>query len=69
MAGGLWWLYSPRGLFLPLLREYLAYFKPGFHPWQSGPLKGYQDWAAVFERTGDVIAAADAALGRRPAAG
>lgn len=63
MARGLWWLYRPGGLFLPLLGHYLAYFKPGFHPWEIGQMKGYADWVAVFERTGDPLAAGNAAWG------
>lgn len=63
MARGLWWLYKPGGLFLPLLGHYIQYFKPGFHPWQTGELASYATWREVFERTGDPIAAGDAVLG------
>jgi predicted metal-dependent hydrolase len=30
---GLWKLWGPGGLLLPLVPAWLAYFKPGFHPW------------------------------------
>jgi predicted metal-dependent hydrolase len=30
---GMWRLWGPRGLLLPLVPAWLAYFKPSFHPW------------------------------------
>src|SRR3546814_9947142 len=36
---GLWWLYGPGGLYPRLMRHYLAYYRPGFHPWQQGDLE------------------------------
>lgn len=56
---GLWWLYGPGGVFSGLLGHYLAYFKPGFHPWQAGQLDRYQTWRETYETTGDAIAAGD----------
>ncbi len=63
-AKGLWWLYGPGGLYPRLMRHYLVYFKPGFHPWQHGDLGVYDRWIENFERSGgDAVAAADAVLG------
>ena len=62
LAGGLWWLYKPGGLFMPILGHYLAYFKPGFHPWDIGQLDSYGVWLDTFERTGDPIAAGNAVV-------
>lgn len=62
MLGGLWWMYKPGGLYMPILGHFLAYFKPGFHPWQSGQMNGYATWLETFNRTGDPIAASEAAL-------
>lgn len=60
---GLWWLYGPGGLYPRLLPHYLAYFKPGFHPWQHGDLETYRRWREAYERSGsDAIVAADAVL-------
>jgi predicted metal-dependent hydrolase len=65
---GLWWLYGWRGLYPRLMPHYLAYFLPGFHPWQHGSMEVYHVWQQAYERSGgDMIAAADATL--KPAAG
>ena len=59
-ASGLWWLYGPRGLYPPIMGHYLAYFRPGFHPWQSGQMRSYETWVDTYSRTGDPIAAGNA---------
>lgn len=59
-ARGLWWLYGPRGLFAAALKPYLAYYKPGFHPWQSGQSRTYSVWLEAMNRTGDPLAASQA---------
>lgn len=60
---GLWWLYGWGGLYPRLLSGYLAYFRPGFHPWKHGDMDIYRAWNAHFERSGgDAIAAADAVM-------
>jgi predicted metal-dependent hydrolase len=59
-ARGLWWLYGWNGLIPPLLADYFAYYKPGFHPWQDGTLEAYERWRQVYERTGDARVAGDA---------
>ncbi|MDO9236688.1 MAG: metal-dependent hydrolase [Aquabacterium sp.] len=57
---GLWWLFKPGGLYLPLASHYLSYFKPGFHPWQSGQMRSYALWTDTFNRTGNPILAGEA---------
>jgi predicted metal-dependent hydrolase len=57
---GLWWLYKPGGLYLPIMGHYLAYYKPGFHPWQGGQMQSYGIWRSTYDSTGDPIAAGDA---------
>lgn len=59
-AKGLFWLYGPGGLIPPLLADYFAYYKPGFHPWQDGTLDAYERWRNIYDRTGDALAAGDA---------
>lgn len=59
-AKGFWWLYKPGGLFSSVLGHYLAYFKPGFHPWQAGQLKSYDVWLRALEETGNPILAGEA---------
>ncbi|MGH8445858.1 MAG: metal-dependent hydrolase [Solimonas sp.] len=60
---GLWWLYGPGGLYPRLMRHYLAYFKPGFHPWQHGDIETYTRWRDAYERSGnDAVHAADTVM-------
>ena len=59
-AGGLWWLYGPRGLFSSIAGHYVQYYKPGYHPWKAGQLDSYQIWLDTFNRTGDPILAGEA---------
>ncbi|WP_420466829.1 metal-dependent hydrolase [Panacagrimonas sp.] len=62
-AKGLWWLYGRRGLMTRLLPHYLAYYRPGFHPWKAGDTQAYARWREVFDSTGgDAIAASNALL-------
>ncbi|WP_348675862.1 metal-dependent hydrolase [uncultured Abyssibacter sp.] len=60
---GLWWLYGPKGVFSGLWSHYFAYFKPGFHPWQTGQLASYETWRRTYETTGDAIRAGDVTAG------
>ncbi|MDN5862703.1 MAG: metal-dependent hydrolase [Salinisphaera sp.] len=49
--GGLWWLYGPpRGLFVRMLGHYLAYFRPGYHPWNRGETAVFTEWRQAYER-------------------
>jgi predicted metal-dependent hydrolase len=57
---GLWWLYRPGGLYLPVLPHYLAYYLPGYHPWKAGAMFSYERWVEVYRETGDPIAAGNA---------
>ncbi len=59
-AKGLWWFYKPGGLFIPTFGYYLAYYKPGFHPWKVREMPSYGIWIKTFEATGDPIAAGNA---------
>ncbi|WP_374594103.1 metal-dependent hydrolase [Aquabacterium sp.] len=59
-AKGLWWLYKPGGLFSSVLGHYAQYYKPGFHPWQTGQLRSYEVWLSKFNETGDPILAGNA---------
>lgn len=60
MGKGLWWAFGWNGVMTSMFRPWLAYFKPGFHPWQQAELPQYGQWLREYERTGDPIAAADA---------
>ena len=57
---GLWWLYGWNGLYPRLMPHYLAYFLPGFHPWQHGDMDLYDSWCKEFDGSGgNAIAAGD----------
>ncbi len=57
---GLWWLYGPGGLYMPVMPHYLAYYIPGYHPWKEGAMFSYERWIEVYGQTGDPIAAGNA---------
>ncbi len=59
-AKGLGWIFGPGGLYMPILKEYMAYYKPGFHPWDNGQMRSYQIWLDTFNLTGDPILAGEA---------
>jgi predicted metal-dependent hydrolase len=61
-ARGLWWLWGPQGLLTPLIGAYLAWFKPGYHPWQTPMPAGFAGWSLQLQRTGDPVTAADALI-------
>ncbi len=58
-AKGLWWLYKPGGIFMPMLGKHFAYLKPGFHPWQEPAVASYEPWKRLLKESGDPIAASD----------
>ncbi|GGY54657.1 hypothetical protein GCM10011297_29330 [Bacterioplanes sanyensis] len=50
---GLWFLWSPRGLFPRLLPQYLDFFRPGFHPNDHDTVQLLEDWRQrLFNRQG-----------------
>ena len=57
---GLWWLYKPGGLYMPVVGHYFTYFRPGYHPHQEGQMRTYRNWVDTYERTLDPIAAGNA---------
>jgi uncharacterized protein len=59
IAKGIWWLYKPGGLYLSAIKDYVQYFKPGFHPWMMGEMNLYQHWRQAFDTTGDPIEAGE----------
>ncbi len=60
-ARGLWWLYGPGGLMGPLLKPWLAWFKPGFHPLDSRLPACFDRWMVAFEQhQHDPVAASNA---------
>jgi len=58
--GGLRWLYGPGGFYTPLLREYFAWYRPGYHPAQIPLPQRHRHWIESYARYGDALAAAAA---------
>jgi predicted metal-dependent hydrolase len=58
-AKGLCWLYGPGGLMGPLLKPYLAWYRPGFHPWQTATHPSFARWGEALQATHDPIAASN----------
>jgi hypothetical protein len=56
-AKGLWWLYKPGGVFMPVFAKYFEYLKPGFHPWQTPVVSSYEPWLRLLKETGDPVEA------------
>jgi len=59
-ARGLRWLYGPGGFYRPLLREYLAWYRPGYHPAAIPTPERHRRWIETYAKTGDALAAAEA---------
>jgi predicted metal-dependent hydrolase len=63
IAKGLVWVYGgKKGLFSRNTDKMLAYFKPGFHPWQQPVIHSYPVWIRSFAETNDPMAASEALL-------
>lgn len=61
-ARGLWWLWGRPGLLRTVIGPYLAWFKPGYHPWQTPMLPSFERWARQLQVTDNPVAASDALL-------
>jgi uncharacterized protein len=57
---GLWWLYKPGGRMGPLLWPYLAWYRPGFHPWDEQASPEFATWLSAMQQSGDPVAASNA---------
>jgi len=64
-AKGLWWLYGPGGVYGKMLRHYISYYKPGYHPWDQGETRTFEQWRQAYQANGgDPIAASNQFLGQ-----
>lgn len=57
LAKGLYRLYGPNGLITRLIPRYLDWFKPGFHPWDTGVPEKVNAWLAEYEKHHDPMEA------------
>ena len=64
IARGLNRFYGRKGFLTRMLPTYLAWFKPGFHPWDTGIPKEVDLWLKEYNKQQDPLAASEAVLGR-----
>lgn len=57
---GLRWMYGRDGLYRGVSGHYLAWYRPGFHPWKHGDMHTYHTWLEAYRRSGDPLAAGNA---------
>lgn len=56
---GIWSLYKPNGVFSGLGKPYLAWFKPGFHPSQTGVPVRIAQWIELYDAGNDPMTNAE----------
>ena len=66
MLRGLNRLYGRRGILTRMLPEFLAWFRPGFHPWDTGMPEKVAAWLEEYEGHGDPMRASAAVYGNLP---
>ena len=59
-------LYGRRGILTRMLPEFLAWFRPGFHPWDTGMPEKVAAWLKEYEGHGDPMRASAAVYGSSP---
>ncbi|MFY9178725.1 MAG: metal-dependent hydrolase [Venatoribacter sp.] len=52
---GLWYLWSPKGLFPKLLPQYLDFFRPGFHPNDHDTVQLLEEWREKMLNEGGML--------------
>ena len=59
-------LYGRRGILTRMLPEFLAWFRPGFHPWDTGMPEKVAAWLEEYGDHGDPMRASAAVYGCSP---
>ena len=59
-------LYGRRGILTRMLPEFLAWFRPGFHPWDTGMPEKVAAWLEEYGNHGDPMRASAAVYGSSP---
>jgi len=59
-------LYGRRGILTRMLPEFLAWFRPGFHPWDTGMPEKVAAWLEEYGSHGDPMRASAAVYGSSP---
>lgn len=65
IAKGLYRLYGPNGMITRLLPRYLAWFRPGFHPWDTGIPEKVSAWLTEYEKNQDPMEASRVVFGEK----
>ncbi|HCW88636.1 MAG TPA: metal-dependent hydrolase [Marinobacter sp.] len=63
MLRGLNKLYGRKGILTGMLPEFLAWFRPGFHPWDTGMPEKVAAWLSEYESHGDPLRASETIYG------
>ncbi len=58
-AKGFWWLLKPGGFIAPVIKHYLPYYKPNYHPWQEVEQPGYEEWLQGFAKARNPVEASE----------
>ena len=61
-------LYGRRGILSGMVPEFLAWFRPGFHPWDTGMPEKVAAWLEEYEKDGDPMSASNLIFGTPPLA-
>lgn len=56
-------IYGSSGIFSGMLPEFLAWFRPGFHPWETGMPEKVAAWLAEYGKHGDPMSASEVVYG------
>lgn len=56
-------LYGRKGILTGMLPEFLAWFRPGFHPWETGMPEKVSAWLSEYESHGDPLRASESIYG------
>ncbi len=59
-------LYGRRGILILMLPEFLAWFRPGFHPWNTGMPEKVAAWLKEYDDHGDPMRASASVYGSAP---
>lgn len=58
-AKGYWWLLKPGGFVAPIVKHYLPYYRPSYHPWQEVDQPGYEEWLQGFNQARNPVEASE----------
>lgn len=67
IARSVYRLYGPNGLLTRLIPAYLAWFRPGFHPWDSGIPEKVSAWLDEYAKDEDPLRASRVVFGDQAA--